>query len=245
MVGPQGDSTWKRLMCAEFNEEQRVVFCVFSGDGVHKLRSHLAKDPTAYGPNDDVSMYDDGPDSDDVTARDLPPAPATAPPFPTARSSQPTSFPSLIAPPPRPHQQMLPQAGYATDGPSPWPAHLHHLAPGGYPMNPAPYSSEFAPSPSAPYSSQQHLAMHPHPGPSGFTPQAPAAYFPLHPQSPDAERMNDALQAQQRLDAFRSRQVQQIQQQAQAAQRQQQQQQAQQPPPPPPPHHAVPEGYEE
>ena len=48
----------------EFNEEQRNVFCVFSGEGVHRFRDYMNSE-ALNGDNlpdlgDDVTMYDDG-----------------------------------------------------------------------------------------------------------------------------------------------------------------------------------------
>ncbi|MCJ1432266.1 SCF ubiquitin ligase complex subunit [Xylographa pallens] len=41
---------------AEFNEEQRTVFCVFSGDGVSKLRKYLNEDHF----DSEINMYEEG-----------------------------------------------------------------------------------------------------------------------------------------------------------------------------------------
>jgi hypothetical protein len=105
------------LTFVEFNEEQRLVFCVFSGDGVHKLRQHLANDPTAY-PNDDISMYDDGPDSDDIGAGDLPTAtapqyPVSAPPYTTQAPQFPAhTQDALMMQPGQPYMAMPGQPNY-------------------------------------------------------------------------------------------------------------------------------------
>lgn len=42
----------------EFTDHQRTVFCVFSGDGVNRLRNYLNADPQSlYDP--ETTMYDD------------------------------------------------------------------------------------------------------------------------------------------------------------------------------------------
>jgi F-box and leucine-rich repeat protein GRR1 len=56
----------------EFNEEQRQVFCVFSGEGVNKFRNYLNEEDTADNEADTedsdrmiTSVYEDGRDRDD------------------------------------------------------------------------------------------------------------------------------------------------------------------------------------
>ena len=53
------DLQTKRLLQElEFTEHQRTVFCVFSGDGVNRLRNYLNADPqTVY--DTEATMYDD------------------------------------------------------------------------------------------------------------------------------------------------------------------------------------------
>ena len=54
-----------RTLILEFNEEQRTVFCVFSGDGVNKLRKHLnetEEDRQTYASS--LSAYDEGMDEE-------------------------------------------------------------------------------------------------------------------------------------------------------------------------------------
>ena len=43
-------------LAIEFNEEQRTVFCVFSGDGVSRLRRYLNEDHF----ESEVTMYEEG-----------------------------------------------------------------------------------------------------------------------------------------------------------------------------------------
>ena len=45
------------LISSEFNEEQRTVFCVFSGDGVNKLREYLNQAPEIF--EGEVTMLED------------------------------------------------------------------------------------------------------------------------------------------------------------------------------------------
>ena len=52
------------ILCSEFTEHQRTVFCVFSGDGVHRLRVYLnSKDDLE---DTETAMYDsrEGEDND-------------------------------------------------------------------------------------------------------------------------------------------------------------------------------------
>lgn len=44
----------------EFNDHQRDVFCVFSGDGVKRLRKHLNDDAAHQQFDGEMTMYDDG-----------------------------------------------------------------------------------------------------------------------------------------------------------------------------------------
>ena len=43
---------------SEFTEHQRTVFCVFSGDGVNRLRNYLNVDPQSLYDTE-TTMYDD------------------------------------------------------------------------------------------------------------------------------------------------------------------------------------------
>lgn len=55
-------------LLSEFTEHQRNVFCVFSGDGVNRLRNYLNDNlPATY---DEGTMYDDrdGDDADQTVA---------------------------------------------------------------------------------------------------------------------------------------------------------------------------------
>lgn len=46
------------ILFKEFTDHQRTVFCVFSGDGVNRLRNYLNADPNSlYDP--ESTMYDD------------------------------------------------------------------------------------------------------------------------------------------------------------------------------------------
>lgn len=51
-------STVLILFTLEFTEHQRTVFCVFSGDGVNRLRNYLNNDPQALYDTEGT-MYDD------------------------------------------------------------------------------------------------------------------------------------------------------------------------------------------
>lgn len=60
---------------AEFNDDQRVVFCVFSGDGVSKLRNHLRQEDVGYASNlvfegDDTSTIMHADDSQETVQGD-------------------------------------------------------------------------------------------------------------------------------------------------------------------------------
>ncbi|OKL60306.1 SCF E3 ubiquitin ligase complex F-box protein grrA [Talaromyces atroroseus] len=44
---------------SEFTQQQREVFCVFSGDGVVKLRDYLNRNAVPYPPETEATMYDD------------------------------------------------------------------------------------------------------------------------------------------------------------------------------------------
>jgi F-box and leucine-rich repeat protein GRR1 len=44
---------------SEFTQQQREVFCVFSGDGVTKLRDYLNRNAVSYPPDTEATMYDD------------------------------------------------------------------------------------------------------------------------------------------------------------------------------------------
>ena len=48
----------------EFNDEQRTVFCVFSGDGVNRLRNYLNTDTSSAVSDTEGTMYDDGLEDD-------------------------------------------------------------------------------------------------------------------------------------------------------------------------------------
>ncbi|KAK7547015.1 hypothetical protein IWX49DRAFT_111820 [Phyllosticta citricarpa] len=59
----------------EFNEHQRDVFCVFSGNGVTRLRDHLNQEETTNPPYEtDGTMYDDGDDADVINVNQQLPA---------------------------------------------------------------------------------------------------------------------------------------------------------------------------
>ena len=48
----------------EFNDDQRTVFCVFSGEGVGNLRDHLNSEMQVF--EGEVTMYDDPDGNDDA-----------------------------------------------------------------------------------------------------------------------------------------------------------------------------------
>ena len=65
---------------AEFNDHQREVFCVFSGNGVSRLREYLNR---ASGPGLDTGMVNDSDDDNDgATLRALPLPPPPPPHHP-------------------------------------------------------------------------------------------------------------------------------------------------------------------
>lgn len=54
------------ITVVEFNEEQRGVFCVFSGDGVNKLRDYLNEtEEQRYANLSDEMSYDEDGDNED------------------------------------------------------------------------------------------------------------------------------------------------------------------------------------
>jgi len=57
-------------VATEFTEHQRHVFCVFSGDGVNRLRNYLNQEGFAY--ETEGTMYDDGQADDMDTDQQLP-----------------------------------------------------------------------------------------------------------------------------------------------------------------------------
>ena len=63
------------LTDSEFNEEQRNVFCVFSGDGVHRFRDYMNQEALNSHHDgdlvDDITMYDDGLPEDDGISHSL------------------------------------------------------------------------------------------------------------------------------------------------------------------------------
>ncbi|KAK8246315.1 hypothetical protein IWZ00DRAFT_521413 [Phyllosticta capitalensis] len=58
----------------EFNEHQRDVFCVFSGNGVTRLRDHLNQEETNQPYETDGTMYDDRDDADAINVNQQLPA---------------------------------------------------------------------------------------------------------------------------------------------------------------------------
>lgn len=52
-------TTFCREAPPEFTQQQRDVFCVFSGDGVTRLREYLNKNKASYPEETEATMYDD------------------------------------------------------------------------------------------------------------------------------------------------------------------------------------------
>lgn len=53
----------------EFNDDQRTVFCVFSGEGVGNLRDHLNSEMHVF--DGEVTMYDDPDAGDEAMGDDI------------------------------------------------------------------------------------------------------------------------------------------------------------------------------
>lgn len=49
----------------EFTQQQREVFCVFSGEGVTRLRDYLNRDITIIPEETEATMYDDDEELDE------------------------------------------------------------------------------------------------------------------------------------------------------------------------------------
>lgn len=49
----------------EFTQQQRDVFCVFSGDGVNRLRDHLNRSEPQFQEGAEATMYDDDEELDE------------------------------------------------------------------------------------------------------------------------------------------------------------------------------------
>lgn len=49
----------------EFTQQQRDVFCVFSGDGVNRLRDHLNRHEPQFQEEAEATMYDDDEELDE------------------------------------------------------------------------------------------------------------------------------------------------------------------------------------
>lgn len=96
---------------AEFNDHQREVFCVFSNDGVRRLRNYLNEQGRIQSLYDgDRTMYDDGDvdvhgplDGHNNAQTILPPAHAG---YPTPAQLQPHQLHTLLPPPPPPAPQV-------------------------------------------------------------------------------------------------------------------------------------------
>ena len=50
---------------SEFTQQQRDVFCVFSGEGVARLREYLNRDATQIPEETEATMYDDNEELDE------------------------------------------------------------------------------------------------------------------------------------------------------------------------------------
>lgn len=92
----------------EFNDHQREVFCVFSNDGVRRLRNYLNEQARIY--DEEGTMYDDsdvdvhGPPGNHTHAQTiLPPGHAG---YPTTTQLQAHHLHTLLPPPPPPAPQI-------------------------------------------------------------------------------------------------------------------------------------------
>jgi hypothetical protein len=111
----------------EFNDHQRDVFCVFSNNGVTRLRDYLNSDPNNHPQYDTEStMYDDSAfDGAEEMIANLPTLPhqlthmPPIPPYPQPVAGQANQVPPPPPPPPAPsmQQQPFPQAQGSSNRP--------------------------------------------------------------------------------------------------------------------------------
>jgi hypothetical protein len=105
----------------EFNEHQRELFCVFSGDGVTKLKIYLNE--TARQTFDaESTMFDDNLMDDDISDTAVINADYVMPQFPPGQQN-PTQQQQLVPPPPPPHNML--QHADPPNAHHHWQGHVH------------------------------------------------------------------------------------------------------------------------